>query len=387
MPGRVGDESTMMSAKVGTTLALTPEGMVGKPFEKLAQQEEPLVKRSCMVFDIDSSFRKKVLMIIKHTYFDRFITFLILANCGFLMVDSPVELVDEDNMTGRQYATWLAEYIFLGFFTLEMILKIIGLGFIQGKGTYLKNGWNWLDFIVVIIGYLGFIGLSNLSALRTFRVLRPLRTLTTVPGMKVIVVSMIASLPALSGVLALSIGMFFVWSVIGIQLWGGVLEARCYYPPTRSYKIPLLKCTGVLDSSATCKEAVPQSWGCSPVLTTDTFTPSDGGSPLKMSEPVAVTSFALDKMTGLPDVAAVAGKDACRIPCASANCGNYTMGGAKVEIIQNPNQTSWKYGGELILNPDLWPLPRNASHPETEKERHGVDISATLKALKLTKVS
>jgi len=37
-------------------------------------------------------------------------------------------------------------------FIIEFTLKIIALGFYFGKGSYLSNGWNKLDFIVVCTG-------------------------------------------------------------------------------------------------------------------------------------------------------------------------------------------------------------------------------------------
>ena len=38
----------------------------------------------------------------------------------------------------------------MALFTLECMLKIIGMGFICGTNAYLKDAWNWLDFIVVV---------------------------------------------------------------------------------------------------------------------------------------------------------------------------------------------------------------------------------------------
>lgn len=36
---------------------------------------------------------------------------------------------------------------------MEAVLKIIAYGFLLHPGAYLRNGWNILDFIIVIIGY------------------------------------------------------------------------------------------------------------------------------------------------------------------------------------------------------------------------------------------
>lgn len=70
------------------------------------------------------------------------------------------------------------EIPFTVIFTLEAILKIIAMGFIFGKGSYLRDGWNWIDFIVVISGILTSVpDVPKVSFLRAFRVLRPLRSL------------------------------------------------------------------------------------------------------------------------------------------------------------------------------------------------------------------
>lgn len=43
--------------------------------------------------------------------------------------------------------------MFLSIYTIEMLLKIIGMGFILNKGAYLRDYWNILDFVIVITSY------------------------------------------------------------------------------------------------------------------------------------------------------------------------------------------------------------------------------------------
>ena len=43
-------------------------------------------------------------------------------------------------------------YVFAAIYTIEMILKIIAKGFCMHKFAYLRDPWNWLDFVVVILG-------------------------------------------------------------------------------------------------------------------------------------------------------------------------------------------------------------------------------------------
>ena len=45
---------------------------------------------------------------------------------------------------------------FLIIYTVEMILKVIALGFIMEKNSYLRDPWNILDFIVVFFGWISY---------------------------------------------------------------------------------------------------------------------------------------------------------------------------------------------------------------------------------------
>lgn len=75
--------------------------------------------------------------------------------------------------------------IFTVIFTAESVFKILAYGFIVHRNAYLRDGWNWLDFIVVIIGWIELIpSIPNLKGLRTLRVLRPLRSINAIPSMK-----------------------------------------------------------------------------------------------------------------------------------------------------------------------------------------------------------
>ncbi|CAH7184152.1 Cacna1c [Phodopus roborovskii] len=91
------------------------------------------------------------------------------------------------------------EYLFLIIFTVEAFLKVIAYGLLFHPNAYLRNGWNLLDFIIVVVGLfsaileqatkadganaLGGKGAGfDVKALRAFRVLRPLRLVSGVPN-------------------------------------------------------------------------------------------------------------------------------------------------------------------------------------------------------------
>ena len=99
-------------------------------------------------------------------------------------------------------ATPVVELFFNIAFTIEMVLKLAAQGVVLVKFAYLRDGWNWLDALVVGGSWLSY-GLENanysigfsLTPIRSVRVLRPLRTITRIRGMRVLVRSLLHSLP------------------------------------------------------------------------------------------------------------------------------------------------------------------------------------------------
>jgi len=193
--------------------------------EAYAKLCEGLAPRSLMTLSLDNPVRKWTIKVIKSKIFERTILSLILFNCIFLAMSSNEDGF-EDTTQGKVIE--ISEYIFTVLFVGEMCLKIVGLGFYFGDGTYLKDGWNVMDFMVVILGLLSLTPfVDNLSAIRTVRVLRPLRTITGVEGMRVLVITLLNSLPMLFDVFVLVSFAFFIFGIVGVQLFAGKMDHRC----------------------------------------------------------------------------------------------------------------------------------------------------------------
>uniref|UniRef100_A0A8C1LAY5 Sodium channel protein n=1 Tax=Cyprinus carpio TaxID=7962 RepID=A0A8C1LAY5_CYPCA len=126
--------------------------------------------------------------------------------------------------------TWskIVEYVFTGIYTFEALVKVLSRGFCIGDFTFLRDPWNWLDFMVISMAYLTeFVDLGNISALRTFRVLRALKTITVIPGLKTIVGALIQSVKKLADVMILTVFCLSVFALIGLQLFMGNLRQKC----------------------------------------------------------------------------------------------------------------------------------------------------------------
>ncbi|KAJ8923861.1 hypothetical protein NQ315_010443 [Exocentrus adspersus] len=118
--------------------------------------------------------------------------------------------------------------IFTGIYTFESAVKVMARGFILQPFTYLRDAWNWLDFVVIALAYVTMgIDLGNLAALRTFRVLRALKTVAIVPGLKTIVGAVIESVKNLRDVIILTMFSLSVFALMGLQIYMGVLTQKC----------------------------------------------------------------------------------------------------------------------------------------------------------------
>ncbi|XP_030915865.1 voltage-dependent T-type calcium channel subunit alpha-1G isoform X2 [Geospiza fortis] len=161
---------------------------------------------------------------------------VILLNCVTLGMFHPCEDIACDSPRCRILQSF-DDFIF-AFFAVEMIIKMIALG-IFGKKCYLGDTWNRLDFFIVIAGMLEYsLDLQNVSfsAVRTVRVLRPLRAINRVPSMRILVTLLLDTLPMLGNVLLLCFFVFFIFGIVGVQLWAGLLRNRCFLP--ENFSIP-----------------------------------------------------------------------------------------------------------------------------------------------------
>ena len=153
----------------------------------------------------------------------------------------------------RNTLLFYTDPIFLVIFAIEMAMKIISTGFLlNGPSSYLKDGWNCLDFAVVLGGVIEALPFDSIkfSFLRTLRVLRPLRTMGQFSGMRTLVGALLGSVTALSNVILLLLVVFLIFGIMGIQLWGlgGAQYRRCRLTE-HPVKIPL-EMTFPFDQSA-----------------------------------------------------------------------------------------------------------------------------------------
>ncbi|XP_065082861.1 sodium channel protein para isoform X36 [Ochlerotatus camptorhynchus] len=167
------------------------------------------------VLDPFNPIRRVAICILVHPLFSFFIITTILTNCILMIMPSSPTVES-------------TEVIFTGIYTFESGVKVMARGFILQPFTYLRDAWNWLDFVVIALAYVTMgIDLGNLAALRTFRVLRALKTVAIVPGLKTIVGAVIESVKNLRDVIILTMFSLSVFALMGLQIYMGVLTQKC----------------------------------------------------------------------------------------------------------------------------------------------------------------
>uniref|UniRef100_A0A671NXK5 Voltage-dependent N-type calcium channel subunit alpha n=1 Tax=Sinocyclocheilus anshuiensis TaxID=1608454 RepID=A0A671NXK5_9TELE len=180
------------------------------------------VNRSLFIFSEDNIIRKYAKKITEWPYplhkSQYMILATIIANCIVLGLEQHLPALDKTPMSKRLDDT---EPYFIGIFCFEAGIKIIALGFAFHKGSYLHNGWNVMDFVVVLTGILTVVGPDfDLRTLRAVRVLRPLKLYILYSIMK-----------AMVPLLQIGLLLFFailMFAIIGLDFYMGKFHHTCF---------------------------------------------------------------------------------------------------------------------------------------------------------------
>jgi len=160
--------------------------------------------------------------------FDNFILLCILIASLGMAYDTPLNNPDDRLTKMVRGADLVFAYIFIG----EMSIKLVALGLIWGKDAYLRNGWNLLDGVVVIVSVIGLVSPGSGGFLKTLRILRafrPLRVISRNENLKVVVQTMFASLPDLLTLICVTAFFLLIFALFFLSFLNGRLY-QCESP-------------------------------------------------------------------------------------------------------------------------------------------------------------
>nr|XP_055040911.1 calcium channel, voltage-dependent, P/Q type, alpha 1A subunit, b isoform X7 [Misgurnus anguillicaudatus] len=184
------------------------------------------VNRSLFLFSEDNLVRKYAKKITEWPPFEWMILTTIIANCIVLALEQHLPDGDKTPLSERLDDT---EPYFIAIFCFESGIKILALGFAFHKGSYLRNGWNVMDFVVVLTGILSSVGSElDLRTLRAVRVLRPLKLVSGIPSLQVVLKSIMKAMIPLLQIGVLLFVAILMFAIIGLEFYMGIFHKTCY---------------------------------------------------------------------------------------------------------------------------------------------------------------
>ncbi len=149
--------------------------------------------------------------LVSHRWFERGIVLLIVLNGILLGLETSPELVARYG----DLFVW-GNQLVVTVFVIEAACKIIAVA--PRLRLYFGNGWNLFDFTVVVLSLMPASG-EFATLARLARLLRVLRLVSVIPELRLIVSTLVRSIPSMGNILMLMSIIFYVYAVAGYHLF------------------------------------------------------------------------------------------------------------------------------------------------------------------------
>lgn len=116
-----------------------------------------------------------------------------------------------------------------------MLFKMAAYGLLFHENSYFRDGWNYLDFFVIIFLVIMRLDVSfnfDISLLRMLRLLIPLKTTNQFLELQMILSVLFSSLPSLFIACLILLYCYLFFSIAGLQMYSGILKNRCIFEQT-----------------------------------------------------------------------------------------------------------------------------------------------------------
>lgn len=145
-----------------------------------------------------------------------------LAIAGVIVINAIVLGLETFPSVMASYADQLilANEICYGVFVVELVLRFASYG--KRPQDFFKSGWNVFDLI--IIGGVWIPGVrENATLLRILRLARIARLLRFLPDARVLIATVVRSIPPLASIVVLTFLILFIYGMVGWALFGEAL--------------------------------------------------------------------------------------------------------------------------------------------------------------------
>ncbi len=165
----------------------------------------------CKLEKTNMKIRRACQRVIEYRWFEGFIIGLIIFN-GIILGLETSELLARDY--GGVFS--FLNYLIISIFVLEAVIKITAVAPQWRK--YFGDGWNVFDFTIVVLSLIPASGDLAMLA-RLARLLRVLRLISMIPELRLIVTTLIRSIPSMGNIMLLMSVIFYIYAVAGYHLF------------------------------------------------------------------------------------------------------------------------------------------------------------------------
>eukprot|EP01062_Namystynia_karyoxenos_P077655 TRINITY_DN7862_c0_g1_i2.p1 TRINITY_DN7862_c0_g1~~TRINITY_DN7862_c0_g1_i2.p1 ORF type:complete len:1743 (+),score=545.20 TRINITY_DN7862_c0_g1_i2:113-5341(+) len=179
--------------------------------------------RALCILPLGSPVRSCLVRVVEHTVFELAVVGCILGSTVELALEDPFAAPDSHLATALD----TCDVVFTLCFAAEAALKSAAYGAVLGPQSYLRrDAWNRLDFFIVVTSLLSFAagdhpGGDHLTIFKVFRTLRPLRFISRSEAMRLALMALIRSIPAIANVFVISTLIWAIWGIVAVQWFKG----------------------------------------------------------------------------------------------------------------------------------------------------------------------
>ncbi len=156
-------------------------------------------------------WQQLLLKFVNSALFERSIIGLIILNALILGLETDAYLV-------ARFGEWfiLGHHIILAIFVIEAACKIVAVA--PRLKLYFGNGWNLFDFSIIVLSLIPTTGELAMIA-RLARLLRVLRLISAIPELRLIVATLMRTIPSMGNIILLMSIIFYIYGIAGFHLF------------------------------------------------------------------------------------------------------------------------------------------------------------------------
>ncbi|TKS68652.1 Voltage-dependent P/Q-type calcium channel subunit alpha-1A [Collichthys lucidus] len=151
------------------------------------------------------------------------------SSCFIMSTTNPFRKCCHYILTLKYFEFSILSVIAMSSIALAAEDPMVVLGLFLHQGSYFRDLWNILDFIVVSGALVAFAftgsskgkDISTIKSLRVLRVLRPLKTIKRLPKLKAVFDCVVNSLKNVLNILIVYMLFMFIFAVVAVQLFKG----------------------------------------------------------------------------------------------------------------------------------------------------------------------